>query len=106
MPPASQDAQRLKVCPRRSFSRHLRSQHRLDGRRCRLQLGRGLTGSDDVIPPPAGIYLPRWVCEDPQWRAVMSEITTVGLDLAKNVQKNAEKILTINLKKYGTGIRI
>jgi transposase len=29
--------------------------------------------------------VPGWVCEDPQGRAVASEIATVGLDLAKNV---------------------
>ena len=29
--------------------------------------------------------MPRWVCNDPQRRAVLSEIITVGLDLAKNV---------------------
>lgn len=36
-------------------------------------------------PPPDGIAVPRWVCEDPQRRTVMLEIATVGLDLAKNV---------------------
>jgi len=36
-------------------------------------------------PPPDGIYVPRWVYEDPQRGAVMSEIITVRLDLAKNV---------------------
>jgi len=40
-------------------------------------------GIDDVTPD--GIFVPRWVCEDPQRRTVMSEITMVGLDLAKNV---------------------
>lgn len=29
--------------------------------------------------------MPRWVCNDPQRRAVTSEIITVGLDLAKTV---------------------
>ncbi len=29
--------------------------------------------------------MPRWVCEDPQSKTVTSEITTVGLDLAKTV---------------------
>jgi transposase len=29
--------------------------------------------------------VPRWVCEDPQRGAVISEIITVGLNLAKNV---------------------
>jgi transposase len=43
-----------------------------------------LMGSDDVTAPD-DIYVPRWVCEDPQRGAVMSEIITVGLDLAKNV---------------------
>ena len=38
-----------------------------------------------MLPPPDGIFVPRWVCEDPQRGAVMSEITTVGLDLAKNL---------------------
>ncbi len=38
-----------------------------------------------VTAPPDGIDVPRWVCNDPQRRAVMSEIITVGLDLAKNV---------------------
>lgn len=41
-------------------------------------------GSDDVTAPD-GICVPRWVCEDPQRGAVMSEIITVGFDLAKNV---------------------
>ena len=31
------------------------------------------------------IYVPGWVCEYPQRRTVMSNITTVGIDLAKNV---------------------
>ena len=43
-----------------------------------------------IEPPPDGINVPRWVCDDPQRKAVMSEIITVGLDpladrLAKNV---------------------
>ena len=38
-----------------------------------------------MSPPPDGIDLPRLDCEDPQRRTVMSEIITVGLDLAKNV---------------------
>jgi hypothetical protein len=41
-------------------------------------------GIDDVTAPD-GINVRRWVCDDPQRRAVMSEIITVGLDLAKNV---------------------
>lgn len=41
-------------------------------------------GVDDVTAPD-GIEVPRWVCEDPRRRTVMSEIITVGLDLAKNV---------------------
>lgn len=41
-------------------------------------------GFDDVTAPD-GIDVPRWVCDDPQRRTVMSEIITVGLDLAKNV---------------------
>ena len=41
-------------------------------------------GIDDVTAPD-GISVPRWVCNDPQKRTVMSEIITVGLDLAKNV---------------------
>ena len=36
-------------------------------------------GVDDV-PPPDGINVPRWVYDNPQGRAVMSEIITVGLD--------------------------
>ncbi len=38
-------------------------------------------------PPPDGIdFVPRWVCNDPQKeREVMSDIITVGLDLAKSV---------------------
>ena len=36
-------------------------------------------------PPPDGIDLPGWVCEDPQGRTVMLAVTTVGLDLAKSV---------------------
>jgi hypothetical protein len=43
-----------------------------------------LKGSHDVTSPD-GIAVPRWVCEDPQRKAVVSDITTVGLDLAKNV---------------------
>jgi hypothetical protein len=39
----------------------------------------------DDVTAPDGINMPRWVYEDPQRRTVMSEITTVGLDLAKNV---------------------
>ncbi|MCU9850262.1 hypothetical protein OEZ60_19935, partial [Defluviimonas sp. WL0024] len=46
--------------------------------------GRMFAGCDDVTAPD-GINVPRWVCNDPQRRAVMSEIITVGLDLAKNV---------------------
>ncbi len=34
---------------------------------------------------PADICVPRWVCNDPQRRAVMSEIIPVGFDLAKTV---------------------
>lgn len=34
---------------------------------------------------PAGIDVLRWVYEDPQRRKVMSEVVTVGLNLAKNV---------------------
>lgn len=34
---------------------------------------------------PDGIDVPRWVCNDPHRGAVMSDVTTVGLDLAKNV---------------------
>lgn len=30
-----------------------------------------------------GVDVPRWVCNDPQKRAVMSKIVTVGLDLAR-----------------------
>ena len=29
--------------------------------------------------------MPRWVCEDPQGGATTAHITTLGLDLAKNV---------------------
>jgi hypothetical protein len=36
-------------------------------------------------PPPDGMDVQRWVCEDPHRRTVMVENTTVGLDLAKNV---------------------
>src|SRR6056297_1772719 len=43
-----------------------------------------LSGVADVTAPD-GISVPRWVCNDPHRRAVMAEITTVGLDLAKNV---------------------
>jgi hypothetical protein len=50
----------------------------------RARTGRPWKGSDDVTDPD-GIGVPKWVCNDPQRRAVMSEITTVGLDLAKNV---------------------
>lgn len=40
----------------------------------------------DALTAPGGIDLPRWVCNDPQRRPVMSNITAVGLDLAKNVR--------------------
>ena len=42
-------------------------------------------GSDDVTAPPDGICVPGCACEDPPGSAFMSEITTVWLDLAKNV---------------------
>lgn len=38
-----------------------------------------------MCPPPDGIDVPRWVCQDRQRRVVMSEFITVGLDLAKQV---------------------
>ncbi len=38
-----------------------------------------------MSPPPDGIAVPGWVCEIHKGGAVMLEITTVGLDLAKNV---------------------
>jgi hypothetical protein len=44
-----------------------------------------------LLPPPDqavvrnGFDVPRWVCSDPLRRALMSEIITVGLDLAKYV---------------------
>jgi len=41
-------------------------------------------GHDDVTAPD-GIDVPIWVKNDTQRRAVMSEIVTFGLDLAKNV---------------------
>lgn len=44
-------------------------------------MGRALMMS----PPPDGICVPRWVCNDQQMRVVMSEIITAGLDLAKNM---------------------
>ena len=44
-----------------------------------------LKSFDDVTAPPDGVDVPRWVCEAPYRMAVMFEITTVGLDLAKNV---------------------
>src|SRR6056297_53227 len=36
-----------------------------------------------IWPPPDGINVPWWVCDDPQKRTVMPEIITVGLDLEK-----------------------
>jgi hypothetical protein len=41
-------------------------------------------GSDDVTAPDV-IDVPRWVYEDLHRNAVMFEMTTVGLDLSKNV---------------------
>lgn len=43
-----------------------------------------LADIDDVTAPD-GICVPRWVCNDPQRRAVMLETITVRLDLTKNV---------------------
>lgn len=43
-----------------------------------------LMGVNDVTAPD-GIYVPRRAREDPQRRAVISSITSVGLDLSKNV---------------------
>lgn len=51
----------------------------------KLRYGKPMTSSDDVTAPPDDINVPRWVCQDPQRRAVMLENTRVGLDLAKNV---------------------
>lgn len=42
-------------------------------------------GCDGVTAPPDGIDVPRWDRNNPFWEAVMSELTTVCLDLAKNV---------------------
>jgi hypothetical protein len=42
-------------------------------------------GFDDVTVPSDGADMPRWVCNDPPRKVLMSEITTVGLDLAKTV---------------------
>ncbi|CUH39928.1 hypothetical protein JSE7799_02656 [Jannaschia seosinensis] len=39
----------------------------------------------DAVTAPDGINVPRWNRNNPFSEAVMSEITTVGLDLAKNV---------------------
>ncbi len=44
-----------------------------------------LRGFDAVTAPPDGIDVPGWDRNNLFWEAVMSEITTVGLDLAKNV---------------------
>ncbi len=49
------------------------------------QLIRSASGFDAVTAPPDGIDVPRWDRNNPYWEAVMSEIITVGLDLAKNV---------------------
>ena len=38
-----------------------------------------------MCPPLDGIDVPRWGCKEPRRGAVMSEIITVGFDLAKNV---------------------
>ena len=49
--------------------------------------------------------MPRWVCDDPQRRAVTSEIIAVGLDLAKNAfqvheaDASGRAILRKNLKR-------
>jgi len=40
-------------------------------------------GSDDVTAPD-GLNVPRWVCEVQKRGAVMSQIITVGIDLANN----------------------
>jgi hypothetical protein len=49
----------------------------------RFGLRRMRRDSDDVTALDS-IGVPKSVCKDPQWRAVMSEIITVGLDPAKN----------------------
>jgi hypothetical protein len=41
--------------------------------------------SSDDVAATEGINVPRWVCEDPQRRTALPEITTVRLDLAKGV---------------------
>ena len=46
---------------------------------------------------PDGINVPRWVCDDPQWRTVMSEIITVRLDVAKHVFQAPEAVVSISL---------
>lgn len=38
-----------------------------------------------LLPPPDGIEVPRRDRNNPYWEAVMSEIITVGLELAKHV---------------------
>lgn len=39
----------------------------------------------DEVTAPDGVDVPRWVCDDPQKRTVMSGISTVRLDLAETV---------------------
>lgn len=54
-----------------------------------------LRGVDAVTAPPDGIDVPWWDRHNPFWEAVMSEITTIGLDLAKNVfQRHCQVIFT------------
>jgi hypothetical protein len=48
---------------------------------CLIELLR--KGFDDVTAAADGINVPRWVCNDPQGRPVVSEIITVGLAVAK-----------------------
>ena len=48
-------------------------------------------GSDGVTAPD-GTCVPRWVCNDPQRRAVMSEIITVGLNLGVQSRHLVDRI--------------
>lgn len=42
-------------------------------------------GFDAVDAPPGGIGMPWWVRCNPLWEGSMSEVTMIGLDLAKTV---------------------
>ena len=51
-----------------------------------------VTASDDVD-------VPRWERDNPQWRAVMSDVTGAGLDLAKIVFRFMARTQLVVLRK-------